>query len=334
MRNRMILAAAIASTVLLFTGCSDPGAAPRSAGATVSVVASTNVYGSIAQAIGGDRVEVTSLIDSATQDPHEYEASARDQLRIAKADVVIENGGGFDPFVDGLVQASGTKATVITAASLSPEYVAEGEADAAHGDAAHGDPGDDGSAQSHSADQDHAHDHLEGFNEHVFYDPAVMARLADKIAGELGAIDPDGRDVFTANAKAFAAGAATLETDLARLESTHEGTGVFVTEPLPLYLTDAAGLDNKTPEQFSEAVEEGQDVPPATLLDALKAISSHQVAVVIVNAQAGGPETDRVEQEAKAAGIPILRFSELLPDGQTYLTWMGDNIRQLADALA
>ena len=58
-----------------------------------------------------------------------------------------------------------------------------------------------------------------------------------------------------------------------------------------------------------------------------------QVAVVIVNAQAGGAETDRVEQEAKDAGIPTLRFSELLPEGKTYLSWMADNVRQLGDAL-
>jgi zinc/manganese transport system substrate-binding protein len=311
----MVFAGAIASSALLFAGCSGPSTSPGPADGGLSVVASTNVYGSIAEAVGGDRVDVTSLIDSAAQDPHEYEASARDQLRVAKADVVIENGGGFDPFVDGLVQASGTKAAVITAATLSPEYPADGE------------------LETHRDDADHAHDHLDGFNEHVFYDPAVMSRLAQAIADELGAIDPEGKDVFAANASAFAAGIDKLETELAAVQTAHEGTGVFVTEPLPLYLTDAAGLDNKTPGEFSEAVEEGQDVPPATLLEALKTISSRRVALVIVNAQAGGPETDRVQQAAQAAGIPTLRFSELLPDGKSYLSWMGDNIRQLADAL-
>jgi zinc/manganese transport system substrate-binding protein len=311
MRTRLALAA-LAASALALAGCSGSSSADDG---KIQVVASTNVYGAIAQAVGGDRIDVTSLVDSAAQDPHEYEASARDQLRVAKAAVVIENGGGFDPFVDGLVDASGTKAVVLTAATLSPEYPADGDLDAHHDDA------------------DHAHDHLEGFNEHVFYDPAVMATLADKLSSELGAIDPEGADAFAANARKFRAGIDEIEADLARLKAAHEGTGVFVTEPLPLYLTDAAGLDNTTPNAFSEAVEEGQDVPPATLLDALKTISSGQVAVVIVNAQAGGAETDRVEQEAKDAGIPTLRFSELLPEGKTYLSWMADNVRQLGDAL-
>jgi len=315
-KTRYLAAALLAATATVLAGCSGTADGDTAdADGAVQVVASTNVYGSIAEAVGGDRVDVTSIIDNAAQDPHEFEASARDQLRVKKAGLIIENGGGFDPFMDGLVQASGTDATVITAAELSPEFPA------------------DGNLETHHDDADHDHDHLEGFNEHVFYDPAVMATLAEKIATTLGDIDPAGAGAFTANAKAFADGIQPITDALAKLKAAHEGTGVFVTEPLPLYLTDAAGLDNKTPSAFSEAVEEGQDVAPSTLLDALKIISSKQVAVVIVNAQAGGAETERVQQEAGDAGIPVLEFSELLPEGKTYLTWMADNVAQLGDAL-
>lgn len=319
-KTRFALAAAMAAAALALAGCSGSSTAaddgsPGAGDGTISVVVSTNVYGSIAAAVGGDRVEVTSIIDNAAQDPHEFEASARDQLRVKDAGLIIENGGGFDPFIDGLVQASGTSAQVITAATLSPEYPADGDLD------------------THADDADHDHDHLEGFNEHVFYDPSVMATLAGKIADALSDLDPAGSDDYSANAQTFSDGIQPITDRLAELAAAHEGDGVFVTEPLPLYLTDTAGLDNKTPSEFSEAVEEGQDVAPATLLEALKTISSKQVAVVIVNAQAAGAETDRVEQEAKDAGIPVLKFSELLPDGDTYLTWMTDNVEQLSDAL-
>nr|WP_207205464.1 zinc ABC transporter substrate-binding protein [Microbacterium protaetiae] len=323
MKTRLLSLAALVASAVVLAGCSgmsDAAGSPDTAGSPdaggkVQVVASTNVYGSIAEAVGGNRVAVTSIIASAAQDPHEFEASARDQLRVKNAALVIENGGGFDPFMDGLVQASGTDAQVITAATLSPEYPADGDLD------------------THADDADHDHDHLEGFNEHVFYDPAVMAMLAEKIADALGEIDPGGAAAYTANAQTFANGIQPIIGALGDLKAAHEGNGVFVTEPLPLYLTDAAGLDNKTPSEFSEAVEEGQDVAPATLLDALKIISSKQVAVVIINAQAAGAETDRVVQEAKDSGIPVLQFSELLPDGETYLTWMADNVSQLGDAL-
>ncbi len=316
MRKTRLISAAAAiplALALALAGCA--GSPSSGTDGKPVIVASTNVYGSIAAAVGGDRVEVTSIVASEAQDPHEFEASARDQLRVRDAALVIENGGGFDPFMDGLVSAAGTRAPVITAATLSPEYPADGNLD------------------THKDDADHAHDHLEGFNEHVFYDPAVMAALADEIAAKLGGIAPAGAAGFTARAKDFAAGAAKITTRLGELASAHEGEGVFVTEPLPLYLTDAAGLDNKTPAAFSEAVEEGQDVAPATLLQALKTISSKQVGVVIVNAQAAGAETDRVRQQAETSGIPVLKFSELLPEGKTYLGWMTDNVDRLADAL-
>jgi hypothetical protein len=132
---------------------------------TISVVASTDVYGQIAETVGGDHVEVTSLISSFSQDPHEFEASASDQLTVSKAQLLIENGGGYDPFLDGIIAASGTKAPLISAVAFSPEWT-----------------GDDPTQP------------VEGFNEHVFYDPQVMVKVADEIAAQLGKIDPDAAD--------------------------------------------------------------------------------------------------------------------------------------------
>ncbi|KAA9108420.1 metal ABC transporter solute-binding protein, Zn/Mn family [Microbacterium rhizomatis] len=315
MARKATVLAALGAFATLLAGCSGTASPAGSTAGTLSVVASTNVYGQIAEAVGGDAVTVTSLIASSAQDPHEFEPSAGDQLKVQRADLLIENGGGYDPFLDALVGASGTTAPVITAAQLSPEW-----------------PADDDTS-THTDDADHAHDHLEGFNEHVFYDPATMGLLAEAIAQQLGSLDPARAAEFTQNAKTFADGTAALEDSLATIARTHAGARVFVTEPLPLYLTDAAGLENATPSAFSEAVEGGQDVPPATLLDALRVLSSGEVKVVITNAQAAGAETTQVEDAAGAAGIPVLKFSEILPDGTTYLGWMQGNIDQLAKAL-
>jgi zinc/manganese transport system substrate-binding protein len=305
---------AVAASALALAGCSGTTSSAPTNG-KVDVVATTDVYGAIAAEVGGPYVSVTSMIASISQDPHEFQPSASDQLLVQRAGLLIENGGGYDPFLDGIVSSAGAKAPVIVAAKLSPEYPADGD------------------LAAHTDDDDHAHDHLAGFNEHVFYDVSVMAKVADEIAVRLGKIDPAHASAFTAHAKTFGAGVEKIEAELARLKTAHEGAGVFVTEPLPLYLTDAAGLDNKTPNAFSEAVEGGQDVPPATLLSALALISHHDVAVVITNAQAAGAETTQVEQTAKDAGVPVLKFSELLPAGKTYLTWMQSNVAALTKAL-
>lgn len=343
--TRRLLAPVVlgAASVLALAGCAGGAPAadsPSAAGAdTVAVVASTNVYGSIAKEIGGEYVEVSSVITSSAQDPHEYEASAQDQLTVKDAQLVIENGAGYDAFMDALVEASGSEAEVISAVEFNHDYPgAESHADA-HADEASATPAPSESADEHAEEEghDHAegdgHAHIEGFNEHVWYDPHTIEHLAESIAEHLGELAPDHAAAFTANAEAFTQQIAGLEDSLAQIEATDAGAKVFVTEPVPVYLIEAAGLSNATPNAFSEAVEEGQDVPPATLLEALQLIDSGEIRVLIVNPQTGGAETTQVLDEAKSKNIPVVEFTETLPEGQTYLSWMQSNISALSDAL-
>ncbi len=310
----------LAVSALALAGCAGTAAAD---GDTVRVVASTSVYGDIARAIAGDTVEVTSIVDSISQDPHEYEASAADQLTVSRADLVIENGGGYDAFIDTLIEGSGSTAPVVTAVEHSHDWPDAEE----HSDTE--------AEEDHDHDHDHAdHGHVEGFNEHVWYDPHTVEHVAEAIAAELTELDPDNAATFAAGLESFVAGIAGLEDDLAAIETASAGAKVFVTEPVPLYLTAAAGLSNVTPEAFSEAVEEGQDVPPATLLEATRLLEAGDVRVVIANSQTGGAETTQAIETAEAHDIPVLEFSELLPEGSTYLEWMAQNISQLADTLS
>jgi zinc/manganese transport system substrate-binding protein len=107
-------------------------------------------------------------------------------------------------------------------------------------------------------------------------------------------------DTFEANANAFTQKLDGLQSSLADIKTAHAGEGVFVTEPVPGYMVEAAGMENVTPSEFSEAVEEGQDVPPATLLTALDLIGSGKVQLVIVNSQAAGAETTQAMDAAKS----------------------------------
>src|SRR6478735_3144708 len=105
MKKPVIVLALASVAALTLAGCSTAAAGEgASDDGTITVVASTNVYGDIASTIGGDRIDVESIITSASQDPHSYEATARDRLTVQKADLVIENGGGYDAFIDTLLQ--------------------------------------------------------------------------------------------------------------------------------------------------------------------------------------------------------------------------------------
>ncbi|WP_378146233.1 metal ABC transporter substrate-binding protein [Cnuibacter sp. UC19_7] len=329
MKSRpLLLASGALAAAALLSACSstpastDPSASSGAAG-TLSVVASTNVYGSIAAAIGGEDVQVTSLIDDPAQDPHEYEATARDQLTLSQATVVIENGGGYDPFVDSMLSSAGNTGAVVLNASeisgLMPSDAADTTADADHTDSAD-DAGD-------------GHDHVEGFNEHVWYSFAAMDALAKQLAEALGEADPDDAATFEANYQTFSGELATLTKGTDDIAAAHRGEGVAITEPVPLYLLEAAGLVNKTPAEFSEAVEEGTDVPPLVLQQTIQLMTDRSVAMLAYNEQTTGGQTEQVSDAATAAGIPVVGFTETLPDGDDYISWMTANVKAVADAL-
>ncbi len=354
MKKPVIVLSLASVAALTLAGCSAPAAGEGQDDGAITVVASTNVYGDIAATVGGDRVEVESIITSATQDPHSYEASARDRLTVQDADLVIENGGGYDAFVDTLLGDSG--AHVITAVEYAHDYPGnEGHSDDEHAAEGHADddaaatdaPATDAPAEeSHDHAEgegeghDHAegedghegHDHIEGFNEHVWFDPHTMVHVVEAISDELSELDPDGAEEFAANADALIAELEGFEADLEAMKTDAAGTNVFMTEPLPGYLAAAAGFTDVTPEGFAESVEEGTDVAPAVLLEALDVIGGGQVSALLTNAQTGGSETERVEKAAEDAGIPVVAFTELLDDGSSYSEWMSDAIQSLAAA--
>jgi zinc/manganese transport system substrate-binding protein len=320
--------ATIAGLGLLLTACapaasvsSNPSASSPSDG-RVDVVASTNVYGDIARAIGGDKVDVQAIITKSSQDPHSYEATAQDRLTVSKANVVIENGGGYDDFIHKIADDSNIPhSNIISAADVS------GLAPAA----------DQGSSAESSATADASadgHDHSHGdFNEHVWYSMDAMNKLADSLAAKLGELEPASAASFTSNAATFKAGLDGLSTKLAALKASGAGSSVAITEPVPLYMLEAAGLENKTPEEYSAAIEEGTDVPPSVLKAATDLAGSKDVKFLAYNTQTEGPQTEALKKAAEAAGVPVVDFTETLPEGKTYLQWMTDNVDNISKAL-
>ncbi|MDR1798817.1 MAG: zinc ABC transporter substrate-binding protein [Bifidobacteriaceae bacterium] len=280
------------------TGGAGGGASGGGSGAAsgIAIVASTNVYGDVAQAVAGDLASVTSLITSAAQDPHEYEASAQDRLALDQADLVIKNGGGYDPFIDALL-AAGNDAVMVDAVAIC------------------------------------ALEQGEDLNEHIWYDFGSVEKVAAALSEQLGQLDPTNAAAYQANYEAFAQQIAGLEASVAELRLSAAGRGVAITEPVPVYLLDAIGLVNQTPAEFSEAVEEGGDVPPRVLLATLELFEAEDLALLAYNAQTANATTEQVRAAAAAAGVPVVDFAETLPEGLTYIAWQQANLDHLAAAL-
>jgi zinc/manganese transport system substrate-binding protein len=283
---------------LLSGGCTSSSASDSDA--DLLVVTSTNVWGDIAAAVAGPEADVTSFITSPAQDPHSFQPSARDLLAVSKADVVIENGGGYDDFMDQLVDAADADTTVLSAVDISQRASA---VDGASG------------------------------NEHVWYDLPAVEVVANRMAAAFGAADPRHAAGYLANARTFTRSVDALTSREADMRRRLEGTPVGITEPVPLSMLDAIGADNVTPEQFSAAVEEGEEVSVTVLQRTVDLYADHQVEALVYNDQTTGVLTDKVKQAAEDAGIPVVDVSETLPDGRDYLSWMRSTLTDLDQAL-
>lgn len=288
------------------TGCSsaagqDPSAGSSTGAVPIAVVTSTNVWGDVAGQIGGAQVEVTPLIADPAADPHSFEPNAQAQLALSKAALVVVNGGGYDDFMQTLLNSAKSSPPVIDAVEVS----GRGGSDAGSGE----------------------------LNEHVWYDLPTAVKVATRIADELSAIEPAEAGLFQANLASFTGRIAGLTVKLDAIRAAHGGAEVAITEPVPLYLTDAAGLVNVTPPEFSSAIEEGTGVPPTVLADTLALFTGKKVALLVYNEQTSSPETEQLLTAAKDNSIAVVGVTETLPAGKDYLSWMDANITALAGAL-
>jgi zinc/manganese transport system substrate-binding protein len=281
----------IGSTAL--TGCGGP-AHPRSP----MVVASTDVWGSVARGVAGRHITVKSILTGADTDPHSYQASPSDAAAIIDAALVVYNGGGYDPWVDEVL--AGHRAVKSIAAYSFREHGAQPN---------------------------------EKANEHVFYDLNVAKSVASAIADRLAAIDPGNAADYRANAAEFCRGADAISISEHAIASAYPAAGVVATEPVVYYLLAASGLVDRTPEAFTAANENETDPTPADMASVLDLIEHRQVSALLVNPQTSTAAINGLEDAARRAGVPVTDVTETLPDGTDYLTWQRNTVSELLAAL-
>jgi zinc/manganese transport system substrate-binding protein len=269
-----------------------------SSGGKLDVVAAENVYGDIVSQIGGSHVTVTSILSDPNADPHLFEPGTSNGLAVSTARLVIQNGAGYDAFMQKLEAASPSSGRiVITIADVLGVH--------------------DPSA-----------------NPHLWYDVPQLGLVARSIATGLERADPKHRLAYAAGLTRFVAALQPLIQEVSAIRATYGGQPVAYTEPVPGYLLAAAGLRNLTPEPFARAIESGSDPTPQSVSQMLALFSKHQVKVLLYNSQAVSPITGQIKSAARAAGIPIVGVSETLPPGMTFQQWQLAQAQALQRALA
>ena len=292
--SRVVRAACLAAGCALALRAFPASGAPPSP--AIVAVAAENVYGDIVSQIAGDHVRVTSIISDPNVDPHEYEITPRDAAAVANARLVIQNGLGYDAFIDRLVAASpNPQRTLIVVSELTG--------------------------------------HVTGDNVHLWYDPAAIPKVAQAVLDALVRIDPGSATSYSNRYKAFQASLAPLNRAIAAINAQYGGAPVACTEPVFGYMAAALGLNVLTPLSFQKAVEEGEDPPASALAQMEDQLRQHQVKVLLYNTQTVSPITTRVQQLAKSVGVPVVGVSETKPPGKTFQQWMLSQLEPLRLAL-
>lgn len=278
----------------------------------IKVVTSTNVWASVVEIVGGEWVEVTAIIDDPMQDPHSYEASARDQLAVSEADLVIANGGGYDDFLVQLAEASDTQPVLLK--------LVEGE---------HIHEGDGHSDEAITTPEHHSHE-----NEHIWYELEMVAQAAKMIQETIVELRPESATAISEKYDFFVAELANLEIRIEAIRERIQGTGFLAAEGVANLLLEDAGFTNLTPEALADAIEEESEVPAAALKRAQDLIRGGLVEVLVVNEQVSDPVSQQLERLATQQGVAVIKLSELITQpNQDYLDWMASILDQIQEAV-
>ena len=264
-------------------------------GAPVHVVAAESVYADLVRQIGGPAVQVATILENPAQDPHLFEASPSVARALSAADLVIYNGAGYDPWIDGLLRATaGTSRRAIDVAGLVGARP--------------------------------------GGNPHLWYAPATMTTLAPAVAQALTAIDPPGAANYAQHLATVQRSLAALADRVAALRARHAGQAVTATEPVFGLMVAALGLQDRN-LSFQRAVMNDTE-PSATEVAAMEGdLRNHRVRALLRNIQTDDDTTRRLVAIAHQSGVPVVGVSETEPPHTSYQAWVGAQLDALDRAL-
>jgi zinc/manganese transport system substrate-binding protein len=296
MRRRPLLVLALIALVL--AGCGG-GSPASSGGGRLQVVAAENFWGSLAGQLGGDRVEVTSIITSPDADPHDYEPRAVDARTMASARLAIVNGVGYDEWASKLIAANPVDGrSVLDVGNLVGVKP--------------------------------------GGNPHQWYSPDTVARVIDQIVADYKRLDPKDAAYFDRQRqRVLSDNLGRYHQLIAQIRARYAGTPVGASESIFAPLARALGLRLLTPPSFLEAISEGTDPTAADKRTADRQITSRQIKVWVYNSQNTTPDVKRLTDAARQAGIPIATVTETLtPAGVSFQEWQVGQLERLERALA
>ena len=280
----------------------------------LKVVASFSILGDLARQVGGDRIEVTSIV-GPNQDAHVFQPSPADARKLAGAALVIVNGLGFDTFMDKLVAASGGKPMRVTAAA-----------------------GLDLMKKPAGATDDHGHKHgaaAQKDDPHVWQSIANARRIVQMISVSLATVDPAGKAAYDANLTSYLARLDALDAEFrAAIAALPPARRAFATSHDAFrYLARDYGLTSHAIQGVSPHAE----ASAGDLAKIIRQLKASKAPAVFLENVSDSRAIARIARETGAKlGGTLYSDALSLADGPvpSYIDLMRHNMNQLAGALA
>jgi zinc/manganese transport system substrate-binding protein len=271
-------------------------AGARAADGKLVVVAAENFYGDIARQIGGDQVEVVSILNNPDQDPHLFETTPGIVRQIAGAQIVIVNGANYDPWMEKLLAAAPRPGrSVISAAELVAAKA--------------------------------------GDNPHLWYEPATMPAVAKTVAQAFAKADAAHAGDYAARLAATLRSLERIAQRVVQIKVKHAGAAVTATEPVFGPMAAALGLTMRN-QRFQLAMMNDTEPSARDVASFENDLKQHKVKLLLYNAQVSGKLTLRLLDIAKAAKVPVVGVTETQPANLSFQDWMLGELDALDKALA
>jgi zinc/manganese transport system substrate-binding protein len=286
----------VVGLAVIVTACG--ASTSTSGGGVINAIGAENEYADVLSQIGGQYVHVSSILNNPNTDPHTYETSPSVAREVAAAELVVQNGVGYDDFmtkIESSSPSSSRKQIVVQDVLGLPDDTP---------------------------------------NPHLWYDPNTMPKVAAAMASALSSLQPSHASYFQANLTTFNNSLDPWLKAIADFKAAHGGTPAATTEPVADYLLTAMGIDNLTPFAFQADIMNGVDPAPQDVSLENGFFANHKVKVFCYNQQVTSSLTASIRANAVKAGVPIVGVYETMPTpGYHYQTWMLAEVQAIQKAV-
>ena len=254
----------------------------------INAVGAENEYANVLSQIGGKYVKVSSILNNPNTDPHTFEASTSVAQEVSQAELIVQNGVGYDGFMNDIESASPNPSRKVIVA----QHVL-GLPDSTP-------------------------------NPHLWYSPKTMPAVAKVMAADLSELQPSHKAYFEARLQSFDTSLKPWLNAIAAFKAKYSGTPVATTEPVADYLLTAMGMKNLTPFVFQADIMNGVDPAPrghhAWRRDSSPNTRSRSSATTSRWSTRSRLRSDRPR---KLPACPVVGVYETMPTpGYNYQSWM------------